>query len=195
MASSQVTSQVWPVSNDDNCDDEACFSIGGILEKGGTQSPSQAGEEQTEKEKKAHIWSCTFIEPDGEHIYRGSFTTCSRASKSSKAENADYITRANELSMALYDSIRMTKSLWGPACRTSGNVDHLIEAEESTFHKLVEDMPERYGDIAWHEADRNNAVRTVMLYDEDSSQGTSSMGDGSDVEEVVAGMRLVLADD
>ncbi|ODN78319.1 hypothetical protein L202_03962 [Cryptococcus amylolentus CBS 6039] len=178
--SSQVTSQVWPTSGHGSYDAESStFPLDGIFER-------EAGGGPDEEEKKAHIWICSIIAEDTKNLYRGSFTSCANASTNSKAENTDYITRANAASTALCDFLKGTESGWGPKCRASGTMTPMREVEQMIFNELVESLPDQFSDIGLRTVDQE-IMSKVLFGDssEDSRRGVDS----------VAGMPLIAAGD
>ncbi|ODN90235.1 hypothetical protein L198_06253 [Cryptococcus wingfieldii CBS 7118] len=191
--SSQVTSQVWYANDTDY--DEDTISINGILERSAVKSFSSR-QPAGDKEKTAYVWTSNFIENDSKNIYRASFTSGANASRNTKAENDDYMLRANEVSTFLHDSLKDSASQWGDQCRTQQSAKPLRDAEKSTFDSLVNTMPDRYGDIGLGSVDRET-MKQVLLYDEnqgDLSSGGNVVGanmeEGDDMK-MVAGMPFV----
>ncbi|ODO05985.1 hypothetical protein I350_05046 [Cryptococcus amylolentus CBS 6273] len=191
--SSQVNSQVW-YANDTDDYAEDTISINGILERSADKSFSS--EQPAGEEKTAYVWTSSFIQNDSKNIYRGSFTSAANASRNTKAENDDFMLRANEVSKFLHESLNESAPKWGAQCRDQQSADPLEEEEKSTFERLMATMPDRYGDIGLGTVDRET-IKDVFLYDEnqgDSSSGGyvigANMEEGNDAE-VVAGMPFV----
>ncbi|TYJ55016.1 hypothetical protein B9479_004327 [Cryptococcus floricola] len=190
--SSQLTSQISYANDKHN---EETVSMNGILERSAVKSFSSR---QRAGDKTAFVWTSNFIENDSKIIYRGSFTSGATASRNTKAENDDYMLRANEVSTFLHDSLKDSSFRWGALCRTQQSADPLREAEKSTFEELVNTKPNRYGDIGLGSVDRHT-MRKVLLYDEnqgDLSSGGNVVGanmeEGDDMK-MVAGMPFVRA--
>ncbi|WVQ75249.1 hypothetical protein IAR50_004862 [Cryptococcus sp. DSM 104548] len=180
MASSQVTSQLWPADGDH---DEDIFPVNGIFERGPARSFSARA--PIDEEKKAYVWSSNFVEPDSKNIYRASFTSCATATKNSKAENEDCISRANEMSTAILNSLIGSEPQWGPECRSKGTAGPLKQAEKSAYRDLVDTMPDRYGDIGLEAVDRGT-MRNVILCEDTEGQETNDEEEGLEAVPVVS---------
>ncbi|TYJ55015.1 hypothetical protein B9479_004326 [Cryptococcus floricola] len=181
--SSIATSQFWPASDTDYAEDT--IPINGILQR----------REHGGDEKRAYVWTSSFIEKDSNNIHRASFTSGASASRNTKAENEDYMQGANEVSKLLHDSLKNSAFQWGAQCRTQQSADPLREAEKSAFEDFVNRMEGRYSDIGLGSVDPETMKQVLQygLNQGDLSSGGyvvgANMEEGDDMK--VAGMPFV----
>ncbi|TYJ56849.1 hypothetical protein B9479_002460 [Cryptococcus floricola] len=178
---SLVTSQIWFAPPNDN-GEEKTESVNDICEISAARTFISTHPDGT---KRAYVWTCNSVEGESKkNILRGSFTAPSGVNTSAPSGDAadrdEYMTRANEVSTALKESLRDTETHWGPLCRAQGDASVLMQVERSAFDALVETLPERrYGDIGLRTVDRET-MRQVIV---DSSIGSIVSVGGNDNQE------------
>ncbi|ODN94333.1 hypothetical protein L198_05190 [Cryptococcus wingfieldii CBS 7118] len=190
---SQITVQAWETNRADSAipqstNDDITQTVNGIVEydlpKAETRHPSSTLPGQ--RYGSFTIWSHSRHDLEKSRILRGSFVSGNAlpgAASSASKVDVDNVSVANELLSKITATLHEDGG-WLDDCCTQQSARPLKEKEESVYHDLVNEDPERYRNIGLRRTDRDTA-QDVLICQYMSTKATHHLSQGGVDQRVV----------